>query len=85
MAPTSSIAGGSAELVVEEVLVSRRFSGSLMGYDRRKDQGPWLVRSVIQRLNRTTFRVPWSAVTQIDWQNSALVIAEGEYRRLLES
>jgi sporulation protein YlmC with PRC-barrel domain len=84
LAPTASVVGGSAELVVEELLVARRFTGSLLGYDRRKDQGPWLVRSVVQRLHRSSCRVPWSAVSEVDWAHSRLSVSAGACRPLLD-
>jgi sporulation protein YlmC with PRC-barrel domain len=47
---------------ISALIVSRRQTGSLLGYERRSQQGPWLVRAVVQRLHRHTVLVPWDAV-----------------------
>ncbi len=47
---------------VDALIVSRRHTGSLLGYDRREQQGPWLVRAVVRWLHRDLVVVPWSAV-----------------------
>ncbi|MEP6598513.1 MAG: PRC-barrel domain-containing protein [Actinomycetota bacterium] len=47
---------------VAELIVSRRHTGSLLGYDRRSQQGPWLIRAVIQRLHRHAVLVPWGSI-----------------------
>jgi hypothetical protein len=47
---------------VDALLVSRRHTGSLLGYDRRAQQGPWLVRIVVRWLHRGMVVIPWSAV-----------------------
>jgi hypothetical protein len=49
---------------VAALIVSRRHTGSLLGYDRRSQQGPWLIRTVVQRLHRHAALIPWEAV---DW------------------
>ena len=41
--------------------------GSYFGYDRRPDMGPWLVRSVVQRLHRHSAYVPLDDVEELDW------------------
>jgi sporulation protein YlmC with PRC-barrel domain len=47
---------------VSSLLVSRSHTGSLLGYDRRAQQGPWLVRTIIALLHRRAVLVPWEAV-----------------------
>ena len=47
---------------VAALIVSRRHTGSLLGYDRRSQQGPWLIRIVVQRLHRHAVLVPWESV-----------------------
>lgn len=54
--------GATATLRVEALLVSRRRTGTLLGYERRVQQGPWLLRTVLGRLHGRTLLVPWSAV-----------------------
>src|SRR4051812_9193652 len=51
---------------VHALLVSRRHFGSLLGYDRREQQGPWLVRVIVRRLHRKLRVVPWSDVERYD-------------------
>ena len=47
---------------IAALIVSRRQGGSLLGYDRRGQQGPWLIRIVVQFLHRHAVLVPWDAV-----------------------
>ena len=47
---------------VQSLVVSRRRVGSLLGYDRREQQGPWIIRLVVRRLHRHLVVVPWSSV-----------------------
>lgn len=54
--------GAMAAPRVAQLLVSHRHTGSLLGYDRREQQGPWLVRVLVRRLHRGLLAVPWSAV-----------------------
>jgi sporulation protein YlmC with PRC-barrel domain len=44
-------------LVLRSLLVGRGRPGSLLGYDRREGQGPWLVRVVVRWLHRHTATV----------------------------
>jgi len=65
LAPTGRV-GLSAELVVEGIVVDGRHAGSMLGYDRRRDQGPWLVRRPVRALHRHAGYAPWSAVEAVD-------------------
>jgi sporulation protein YlmC with PRC-barrel domain len=47
---------------VDSVLVSRGHTASLLGYDRREQQGPWLVRVVVQWMHRDFRVVPWDQI-----------------------
>jgi sporulation protein YlmC with PRC-barrel domain len=47
---------------IEALLVSRARVGAQLGYDRREQQGPWLIRVVVRRLHRNLLVVPWSDV-----------------------
>jgi hypothetical protein len=49
-------------LRVQALVVSRRHTGALLGYDGRRAQGPWLVRTVVRTLHRHAVVVPWEAV-----------------------
>ncbi len=50
-------------LRVTALVVSRRRTGSELGYDRRDQQGPWLIRATVRRLHRHLQIVPTSSVT----------------------
>jgi hypothetical protein len=54
--------GTQASLRVDSLLVSRHHTGSLLGYDRRSQQGPWLVRLIVGALHRHMQVIPWSAI-----------------------
>jgi sporulation protein YlmC with PRC-barrel domain len=67
-APLAEARGG---LVLTSLIVGRGRHGSLLGYDRREAQGPWLVRTAVGRLHRHTFIVD-ASVADIDWQVAAV-------------
>lgn len=56
--------GTQATLRVDSLLVSRHHTGSLLGYDRRQQQGPWLVRLIIRTLHRRMHVIPWSDIAE---------------------
>jgi sporulation protein YlmC with PRC-barrel domain len=56
------------DLVLRSLLVGRGGPGSLLGYDRRADQGPVMVRRIVRLWHRDT-RVVDTASTQILWNN----------------
>jgi hypothetical protein len=49
-------------LRVDALVVSRWRTGSLLGYNRREQQGPWLVRVIVRQLHRRLTIIKWSAV-----------------------
>jgi sporulation protein YlmC with PRC-barrel domain len=55
-------------LVLEALIVGHGQPGSLLGYDRRGDMGPWLVRRVVGWLHRHTCLVDVDRV-QLLWNN----------------
>jgi hypothetical protein len=65
LAAPSGAAHGS--LVVEGLLVDGRHAGSLLGYDRRNDQGPWVIRVLVRALHRNAGYVAWSDVDRVEW------------------
>lgn len=67
LAPTAVTHGVFPELVVDGLVVSDRHAGSMLGYDRRSDQGPWLVRAVVRLVHRRAGYASWDTVTAIDW------------------
>jgi sporulation protein YlmC with PRC-barrel domain len=74
LAPTGRVKGVFAELAVVALIVADRHSGSLLGYDRRADQGPWLVRVIVRALHRRAGLVRWSSVRQVDWAAGQIVV-----------
>jgi hypothetical protein len=53
--------GSNASLRVDSLLVSRHHTGSVLGYDRRK-QGPLLIRLIVHWLHKDMVVIPWSAI-----------------------
>lgn len=51
--------GDVASMRVDAAVISARHTGSLLGYDRSEEQGPWLVRVVVRRLHRHMRVIPW--------------------------
>jgi hypothetical protein len=51
--------GAMAAPRVHAVIVSRRHTGALLGYDRRDQQGPWLIRIIIRWLHRRLRIIDW--------------------------
>lgn len=76
---------GGALPVVDGIVVGDRHAGSLLGYDRRPEQGPWLVRVVVRRLHRHACYVPWRAVTSLDLGRRILVVDARQARPLPSS
>lgn len=58
---------GRGDPVLSSLVVGRGRPGSLLGYDRRGDQGPALVRLVVRRLHRHSVLVPASSA-EVDWE-----------------
>jgi hypothetical protein len=66
LVPANKLRGVFAELVVDGIVVAGHHAGSMLGYDRRAEQGPRLVRVLVRALHRHAGYVPWSDVTGID-------------------
>ena len=56
------LTGVTPVLRVHALIVSGRHTGTLLGYDRRAQQGPWLIRRAVQRLHPNLQVIPWTAV-----------------------
>jgi hypothetical protein len=63
--------GPNGRLVLVSLIVGHGRPGSLLGYDRRRAQGPWLVRQVVRRLHRHTALVD-AAHAEIVWERGEL-------------
>jgi sporulation protein YlmC with PRC-barrel domain len=61
--------GQQGRLVLRSLIVGRGHPGSLLGYDRHRKQGPWLIRAIVGRLHRHTGSVDVEAA-QIMWNNA---------------
>jgi len=68
LAPSSRVRGQLNELVVDGLVIGRMRPGTLFGYDRHPDQGPWVIRKVIRALHRHTGYVGWDDVDRVDWE-----------------
>lgn len=60
------------QLPLVGLLVGRGGPGSMLGYDRRPDQGPWVVNRVVRRLHRHTGYPDWPDVAGIDWEQGVI-------------
>ena len=69
-------------LVVTELVVGRGGPGSMLGFDRKPDMGPWAVAAVVRRLHRGSWVVDVSQC-RIDWTHGS-VSASGPRRPLAE-
>jgi sporulation protein YlmC with PRC-barrel domain len=74
--------GGDGRLVLRALVVGVGHPGGLLGYDRRPDMGPWVVRLVVGWLHRHTCAVDVEHV-QILWNNKEVQLASplAEIRR----
>jgi sporulation protein YlmC with PRC-barrel domain len=72
--------GSMAAPRVRQLIVSPRRVGSLLGYDRRDQQGPWLIRLIVRRLHRRLIFIPWEAV-QLGSDRITLTLNATDLRR----
>jgi hypothetical protein len=61
--------GAGGRLVLESLIVGHGRPGSLLGYDRRRTQGPLLVRTVVRRLHRHTVLADATSA-EISWDRA---------------
>jgi sporulation protein YlmC with PRC-barrel domain len=62
-------------LVLRSLLVGRGGPGSLLGYDRRREQGPWLVARLVRLWHRDT-RVVDLRSADIEWDTGQVRLSE---------
>jgi len=74
LAPGRAVHGVRAELVVDGLIVADRHAGSLLGYDRRAEQGPWLIRRAVRAVHRNAGYAPWEWVREISWGDDGKVV-----------
>lgn len=82
LAPSARVRGLLSELVVDGLIVGRMRPGTLFGYDRHPDQGPWLIRKVVRFLHRHTGYLEWEDIEQVDWDARVVRLRVDELRRL---
>lgn len=58
---------GDDRLAAAGLVIGRSGPGTLFGYHRHPDQGPWLIRTIVLAMHRHTRVVPWTGVKGIDW------------------
>ncbi|NYI99866.1 sporulation protein YlmC with PRC-barrel domain [Nocardioides thalensis] len=70
---------------VVSLVVGHGRPGSLLGYDRRREQGPWLVATAVRHLHRHTRLVELGPEVAIDWEQGEVRVGAGaEVRPLLD-
>lgn len=57
--------------------------GSMLGYDRGDFRGPWLVKTIVERLHRNVGLLSWDAVEHVDWEDGGVRVTE-EPRRIAD-
>jgi hypothetical protein len=70
----------SGRLALRSLIVGHGRPGSLLGYDRRADIGPWLVRVVVRWLHRHTV-IADAADAEISWETRAVRLRSRPERR----
>lgn len=77
--------GKSGAQHVSALVVGRGRPGATLGYDRKGDQGPWLVAAVVRRLLRHSRVVELGPEVDIVWANKEVRVgARAEIRSLPE-
>jgi len=72
----------SSQLRVKGLVIGRRRPGTLFGYHRHPNQGPWLLRIVVRALHRNTVYVDWADVDHVDWEARLVQLRVDECRPL---
>ena len=81
-APSGTIGYGG--LVVDGLVVAQHETGSLLGYDRRPQQGPALIRSIVAYLHRKAGYVPWGGVHAVEWDERQVLLSVETLEKLEE-
>jgi sporulation protein YlmC with PRC-barrel domain len=74
LTPGTAGSGALEGLVVDGFVAGDSRIGSRLGYDRRPDQGPWLIRVVVRLIQRHAGYVPWGAVRDVDWAAARVTV-----------
>lgn len=82
LTPGDRVVGQLAEMYVDGLVVGRMRPGTLFGYDRHPDQGPWLLRTIVRTLHRHTGFLAWEDVESIDWEQRVVHVRRSDLREL---
>jgi len=67
---------------VTGLVVGRGRPGSYLGYDRRPDMGPWMVRTVVRRLHRHSAYADLADVEELDWDAGVIRMDRARFQPL---
>ena len=71
-------------LPFDALIVSRRRTGSLFGYERRREQGPAVLAWFFRWLHRDARLVPWSQVERWDPGETVVLVPGASGRPVME-
>lgn len=64
--------GHLQKLVTDGIIVGCNRPGTLFGYDRDRQHGPWMVQRLLRLVHRHTGYAQWSDIDVIDWESRVL-------------
>jgi len=82
LAPGDRVRGQLQELVSEGLIIGRRRPGTLFGYDRDPQEGPWVIRALVRLVHRRTGYLEWGDVEAVDWEEQTVRLRVNGLRRL---
>lgn len=82
LVPGDRVVGQLAEMYVDGLVVGRTRPGTMFGYDRHPDQGPWLLRTAVKALHRHTGYLAWDDVERVDWEQRVVHARRTDLREL---
>jgi sporulation protein YlmC with PRC-barrel domain len=71
-----------APLLVTGLIVGHGRPGSMLGYDRGPDQGPWLVNKFVRWLHRHSGLVAIDEVAHVDWDLDRITLTRSDLEGL---
>ena len=74
--------GHLPSLVVDGLVVGKGRPGTLFGYDRELQQGPWIIQVILRRVHRNSGYVAWSDVRDVDWDAGVVTLRTDRLRSL---
>ncbi|MCW2800663.1 MAG: hypothetical protein JWQ70_2135 [Aeromicrobium sp.] len=70
--------GHLPRLVTSGLIVGRNRPGTLFGYDRDSQKGPWLIKAILRWAHRHSGYVPWTDVAAINWDERRVRLRTNE-------